>query len=331
NVETFAGTPEEEGYEEGSGTAAKFNLPWDLAKDSGGNIFVADRANHAIRKIAPDGNVTTFAGGERGNGQGEFNNPQGLAIDSDDNIYVADAENHRIVMITPNGVWSKIAGGNGSGYENGPGDGARFRSPTEILLEEGSGGSTLYVSDRNNHAIRRISLDDGQYTVGTYAGPGPEIDLREGYMDGGLSEARFRFPEGMAKSGEGTILLADSGNHRIRAIDQDAGTVGTFAGSDRGYVNDVSRSEAKFRSPRDVSVAGDGNIYISDRLNHCVRRIDPDGHVTTIAGVPESEGHVDGLGNGAQFNSPLGVLHTGEWEIYVADSYNHVIRKIIID
>ncbi|WP_161992021.1 IPT/TIG domain-containing protein [Flagellimonas algicola] len=330
NVETFAGGGR--GYEEGSGTAAKFNLPWDLAKDSGGNIFVVDKGNNAIRKITPEGVVTTFTSKGGPGNEEEFYIPEGLAIDDDDNIYVADTGNHRIVMIDPNGVWSIIAGSStGHGYVNGLGADARFRNPTEILLEEGAGGRALYVSDRNNHAIRRISLDDDQYLVGTYVGPGPEIDLREGYMDGGLSEARFRFPEGMAKSGEGTILLADYGNHRIRAIDQDAGTVGTFAGSDRGYVNDVPRSEARFRSPRDVSVAGDGNMYISDRLNHCIRRIDPDGHVTTIAGVPESEGHNDGPGDGAQFNSPVGVLSGGEGEIYVADTYNHVIRKIIID
>ncbi|TMU50664.1 IPT/TIG domain-containing protein [Flagellimonas algicola] len=333
-VETFAGTPEEDpGYEEGTGTAAKFNQPYDLAKDSGGNIFVVDRNNHAIRKITPDGEVSTFAGnGSWGRENGEYLSPQGLAIDGDDNIYVADTENHRIVKITPSGDWTLIAGGGlVGGYVNGPGAGARFNYPTAILLEEGSGGSTLYVTDQYNHAIRRISLDEGQYTVSTYAGPGPEITEREGYMDGGLSDARFSYPTGMAKSGDGAILIADYDNHRIRAIDQDAGTVGTFAGSDRGYVNDVPRSEAKFRSPRGVSVAGDGNIYISDRLNHCIRRIDPEGNVTTIAGLPESSGHVDGLGNVAQFTSPAGVLQGGEGEIYVADTGNHTIRKIIID
>ncbi|TMU50413.1 hypothetical protein, partial [Flagellimonas algicola] len=293
-----------------------------------------DRNNHAIRKIAPDGVVSTFMkeGGEDGGEQESFYFPHGLVIDSDDNIYVADSGNDRIVMIDPDRVWTNIAGSStGSGYVNGPGAGARFRNPTEILLEEGAGGSTLYVSDRNNHAIRRISLDDDQYLVGTYVGPGPEVSGQGGYMDGGLSDARFRFPEGMAKSGEGTILLADSGNHRIRAIDQDNENVGTFAGSGWGYVNDVPRSEARFRNPTDISVAGDGNIYISDRLNHCIRRIDPEGNVITIAGVPETRGHVDGLGDGAQFSSPLGVLHTGEGEIYVADTGNHTIRKIIID
>ncbi|TMU50374.1 hypothetical protein, partial [Flagellimonas algicola] len=330
-VETFAGTPGEPGYEEGTGTAAKFEEPKHLVKDSGGNIFVTDMANFAIRKIAPDGEVTTFAGGQFGNGEGEFRYPNGLAIDGDDNIYVADTGNNRIVMIDPNGDWTMIAGGGGFGYVNGPGAGARFRSPTKILFEEGSGGSTLYVSDTNNDAIRRISLDDDQYLVGTYAGPGPEIDQREGYMDGSLLDARFKSPRGMAKSGEGTILLADSGNHRIRSIDQDAGTVGTFAGGNRDHVTDVPRSEARFRNPSDISVAGDSTIYIADSENSCIRQIDPEGHVTTIAGNPNSVGNNDGPGAEAQFNFPLGVLHTGEGEIYVADTDNHAIRKITID
>ncbi|WP_161991992.1 IPT/TIG domain-containing protein [Flagellimonas algicola] len=327
NVETFAGTPGEPGYEEGSGTAAKFDQPWDLAKDSGGNIFVVDRNNHAIRKIAPDGVVSTFMkeGGEDGGEQESFYFPHGLAIDSDDNIYVADSGNDRIVMIDPDRVWTNIAG-NQEGYVNGSGASAKFRFPAAILVGEDAGGSALYVSE-DNHAIRRISLDDGQYTVSTYAGP----EITElGYKDGGLSEARFHFPSGMAIIGEGTILIADYDNHRIRAIDQDAGTVGTFAGGEEGYVNDVSRSEARFRNPSDISVAGDGTIYITDTANSCIRQIDPEGHVTTI-GIYDSFDYNDGPGDEAKFNSPLGVLHTGEGEIYVADTGSHVIRKIIID
>ncbi|TMU50671.1 IPT/TIG domain-containing protein [Flagellimonas algicola] len=331
-VETFAGTPGEEGYEEGSGTAAKFNQPWDLVKDSGGNIFVVDRNNHAIRKIAPDGEVSTFMkeGGEDGGEQESFYFPQGLAIDGDDNIYVADSGIDRIVMIDPDRVWTNIAGVGQEGYKDGTGTNAEFKNPAAILVGEDAGGSALYVSE-DNHTIRRISLDDGQYTVGTYAGPGPEIDLREGYMDGGLSEARFHFPSGMAIIGEGTILIADYDNHRIRAIDQDAGTVGTFAGGEEGYVNDVHRLDARFYGPSDVSVAGDGTIYITDTGNSCIRQIDSEGHVTTIAGVPENYGHNDGPGDEAIFNEPRGVLQGGEGEIYVADTDNHVIRKIIID
>ncbi|TMU50666.1 IPT/TIG domain-containing protein [Flagellimonas algicola] len=326
-VETFAGNPEEDpGYEEGTGTAAKFNQPYDLVKDSGGNIFVVERGNHAIRKITPDGNVTTFAGnGDWGRENGEYLSPQGLAIDGDDNIYVADSGNNRIVKITPNGDWTLIAG-SAYGYVNGSGAGAEFRNPTEILLEEGSGGSTLYVSEAN-HAIRSISLDDGNHAVSTYVGP--EIDQR-GYMDGGLSDARFNYPKGMAKSGVGTILLADYGNHRIRVIDQNEESVGTFAGGDFGH-QDGDLASAKFSNPSSISVAGDGNIYITDTGNSCIRQIDPEGHVTTIAGVPESKGHKDGSGAEAQFNEPRGVLQGGEGEIYVADTGNHVIRKIIID
>ncbi|WP_161991990.1 IPT/TIG domain-containing protein [Flagellimonas algicola] len=328
NVETFAGTPEESGYEEGTGTEAKFDEPNDLVMDSKGNIFVVEWGNHAIRKIAPDGEVSTFAGnGDWGTEDGEYLNPQGLAIDGDDNIYVADTGNNRIVKITPSGDWTNIAGGNGSGYVNGSGASAEFRSPTAILLEEGAGDKVLYVSEAN-HAIRRISLDDDQFTVSTYAGP--TIDNQPGDTNGGLSDARFNYPRGMAKSGVGTILLADYSNSRIRAIDQDAGTVGTFAGDDFGH-QDGDLASAKFSNPSSISVVGDGNIYITDTGNSCIRQIDSEGHVTTIAGVPENYGHNDGPGDEALFNEPRGVLQGGEGEIYVADTYNHVIRKIIID
>ncbi|WP_161991991.1 IPT/TIG domain-containing protein [Flagellimonas algicola] len=331
-VETFAGTPGEPGFLDGKGTAAKFNQPWDLVKDSGGNIFVVDRNNHAIRKITPQGVVSTFMkeGGEDGGEQKRFDYPQGLAIDGDDNIYVADSGIDRIIMIDPDRVWTNIAGAGQEGYKDGTGTNAEFKNPAAILVGEDAGGSALYVSE-DNHAIRRISLDDGQYTVSTYAGPAPEITEREGYVDGGLSEARFSFPSGMAKSGEGTILIADLANSRIRAIDQDAGTVGTFAGGEEGgYVNDVHRLDARFYGPSDVSVAGDGTVYVADADNSCIRRIDSEGHVTTI-GIYDSFDYNDGPGAEAKFNYPMGVLHGEEGEIYVADTDNNVIRKIIID
>ncbi|TMU50676.1 IPT/TIG domain-containing protein [Flagellimonas algicola] len=323
-VETFAGG--EEGYEEGSGTEAKFYRPNDLVMDSGGNIFVVDSANNAIRKIAPDGEVSTFAGGVLGSGEGQFGYPRGLAIDGDDNIYVADSGNHRIVKVDPSGDWTLIAGVE-QGYVNALGTAAKFRFPAGILVGEDAGGSALYVSE-DNHAIRRISLDDDQYLVGTYAGP--TIANQPGERDGGLSGARFSDPRGMAKSGEGTILLADYGNHSIRAIDQSAGTVERFAGGDIGHL-DGNRSEAKFRGPSDISMAGDGTVYIVDSENNCIRHIDSRGNVTTIAGVPGVKGYKNGTGDEAQFHWPTGVLYGREGEIYVADTFNNAIRKIIID
>ncbi|WP_161991994.1 IPT/TIG domain-containing protein [Flagellimonas algicola] len=330
-VETFAGTPGEEGFLDGSGTVAQFNRPYDLVMDSKGNLFVADFGNNAIRKITPSGQVTTFAGdsgGRQGEGNGQFYRPHGLAIDSDDNIYVADSRNHRIVKIVPDGDCSTIAGGGASGNVSGDGEFARFNYPTATLVEEEEGNRALYVSDQNNHAIRKVSLNDGRHTVSTYAGP---ESIEEGDTNGSLSGARFSGPWGMAKSGEGTILLADYGNHRIRVIDQDAGTVGTFAGGEHGHVGDVPRSQARFWGPTDISMAGDGNIYIADGLNHCIRQIDPDGHVTTIAGNPRFGGHKDGSGDVAEFNFPAGLLYGGEGEIYITDSKNHAIRKITID
>ncbi|TMU50673.1 IPT/TIG domain-containing protein [Flagellimonas algicola] len=327
-VETLAGGGR--GYEEGSGTAAKFDEPNDLVMDSKGNIFVVDRGNNAIRKIDPEGVVTTFTSRGGPGNEEEFHIPEGLAIDGDDNIYVADSGNHRIIKITPNGDWTLIAGSSlGIGYENAvSGVDARFNHPTAILVEEGEGNRALYVSDQYNHAIRKISLTHPTHEVSTYAGP--TIANQPGERDGGLSDARFSGPWGMAKSG-GTILLADYGNHRIRAIDQDTENVGTFTGGDRDHVTDVPRSDARFRYPSDVSVAGDGTIYITDTGNSCIRQIDPDGHVTTIAGVPENEGHNDGPGDVARFKFPYGLLYGGEGEIYVADTGNHAIRKITID
>ncbi|TMU50377.1 IPT/TIG domain-containing protein [Flagellimonas algicola] len=320
-VETFAGTPKELGFQNGPRKSAKFASPQHLAMDSKGNIFVSDRQTQIIRKIDAGGMVSTLP-------LGGFRNPRGLAIDSNDNIYLADALNHRIVRMGPNDSdWTTIAGGNGIGYVNGLGTAAKFRLPSGILVGEDAGGSALYVSE-NNHTIRRISLDDDQYTVSTYAGP----EITElGYMDGGLSDARFNYPEGMAKSGDGPILLADSFNNRIRVIDQSAGTVGTLSGNTTADHVDGDLLDARFYTPMDISVDEDGTVYVADADNHCIRQIDPEGNVTTIAGNPDSDDHNDGSGDVAQFHFPTNVLCVAKGEIYVADTGNHVIRKITID
>ena len=156
-VSTFAGGTS--GFVNGTGTAARFNLPRDVAVDSSGNVFVADQNNHAIRKITPAGVVSTFAGGTPGvvNGTGtaaSFYYPQGVAVDSSGNVFVGDADNNAIRKITPAGIVSTFAGNGTQGFVNGTGAAASFTTPTGVAVDS---SGNVFVADQNNNAIRKIT------------------------------------------------------------------------------------------------------------------------------------------------------------------------------
>jgi sugar lactone lactonase YvrE len=319
-VTTFAGSGEE-GYANGTGTEAQFNAPVVLAIDKAGNLYVADMYNHRIRKISPKGEVSTFAGsGEEGYADGtgieaQFNTPQGIAIDKAGNLYVADWGNHRIRKISPKGEVSAFAGSGEGGYANGTGTEAQFNGPADLAIDK---AGNLYVADTNNHRIRKIS-PKGE--VNTFAGSG-----EEGYANGTGTEAQFNGPVGLVFDKAGNLYVADMGNHRIRKISP-KGEVSTFAGSgEEGYANGAG-TEAQFNGPVGLVFDKAGNLYVADTNNHRIRKISPKGEVSAFAGSGE-EGYANGAGAKAQFYFPEGLVFDKAGDLYVADMYNHRIRKI---
>jgi hypothetical protein len=158
-VTTFAGstTP---GSADGTGAGAAFNQPYGVALDTNGNVYVADRSNHMIRKITPAGVVTTLAGSTTpgssdGTGAGaSFKSPNAVALDASGNVYVADRGNHMIRKISPAGVVTTLAGSTTSGASDGTGSGASFTNPTGLALDA---NGTIYVADRNNNMIRKMT------------------------------------------------------------------------------------------------------------------------------------------------------------------------------
>ncbi len=313
-VTTFTGSTQ--GFADGTSTVAQFNRPSGIAIDSKNNVYVADYDNHKIRKITSNGVVTTLAGSTQGFADGtgnlaQFNYPSGVAIDSEDNVYVVDSGNHKIRKITPNGVVSTIAGSTG-GFTDGEASTAQFFYPYGLAIDS---KNNIYVADASNHKIRKITSSG---VVSTVAGS------TQGFADGIGSTAKFRYPFGIVLDSENNIYVADARTHRIRKITPE-GMVSTFAGGTGGFA-DGSGNIAQFALPWGVSIDSENNIYVADFGNHKIRKITPDREVSTIAG--STQGFGDGVGNSAQFNTPYGVAIDSDNNIYVADGSNHKIRKI---
>ncbi|MCE7994007.1 MAG: Ig-like domain-containing protein [Roseivirga sp.] len=215
-VSTLAGSTF--GFKNGTGTEAQFKSPVGVAVDAAGNVYVADQSNHAIRKISPEGEVSTLAGSGFGfkDGPGteaKFNKPRGVTVDAGGNVYVADQGNHVIRKISPGGEVSTLAGLaprflflTFPGFRDGTGTVAQFNEPAGVAVDA---GGNVYVADQKNHRIRKIT-PEGE--VNTLAGSG------FGFKDGPGTEAQFSIPRGVAVDGEGNVFVADRGNLRIRKI-----------------------------------------------------------------------------------------------------------------
>ena len=322
SVSTLAGTGNY-GYADGPADQARFSYPAGVAVNQAGNVYVADQYNHRIRKIDTNGMVSTLAGtGSRGytdgpTDQARFDNPVGVAVDQAGNVYVTDHNNHRVRKIDTNGIVSTLAGTGNYGYADGPADQARFSYLAGVAVDQ---EGNVYVADRYNHRIRKI---DTNGMVSTLAGTGDS-----GHADGSADQARFSYPFGVAADQEGNLYVTDRSNHRIRKIDIN-GMVSTLAGTgSRGYT-DGPAGQARFDYPTGVAVNQAGNLYVADRSNHRIRKIDANGMVSTLAGTG-NYGYADGPADQARFSYPFGVATDQEENIYVADIGNNRIRKSLL-
>ena len=384
-VSTLAGAEGEAGSADGAGAAARFNGPSGVATDSGGNIYVADTGNYTIRRITPDGVVSTLAGaaGSRGSADGVgpaarfggcpfadvipiCEGPLSVATDAADNVYVTDSGNHTLRRITPAAAVSTVAGAALEwGGDAGVGSNARFGGcvwmvpisyclgPAHIAAD---GDGNLYVADQGS-GIRKISpLADVSSAV---SGSGGEVsgiaidsagnlywprhstivkmtpagvvttlagNWQVGSADGSGADARFSFPNDLATDSGGNVYVSDSGNHTIRKITP-GGMVTTIAGA-AGQIGtaDGIGAQARFSSPQGIATDHDGNLYVTG--NHTVRKITPDGVVTTLAGTGGMAGFVDGMGTEARFDGPRGIAADRDGNLYVADSNNYAVRRI---
>jgi uncharacterized repeat protein (TIGR02543 family) len=324
-VTTVAGSGSE-GHADATGTSATFKYPEGVTIDSTNtNLYVSDSYNHTIRKIVlSSGVVTTFAGTATIAGHADgigtsasFNLPEQISSDGT-NLYVADFWNNEIrKIVIATGAVTTLAGSTTSGHADGTGSSASFSYPNGVVPD--STGTNLYVADNGNNTIRKIAISSGVVT--TMAGVFPDTD-------GTGTSASFDNPEVIATDGT-NLYVADLSN-KIRKIVISTGEVTTIAGSGAfGSVNGTG-SAASFDYPQGIAIDPAGkNLYVSDTGNDLIRRIViATGDVTTLAGSG-SYGSANGTGTAASFNQPLGLTTDGV-NVYVADSNNYRIRKIVI-
>ena len=225
---TLAGTANSSGSADGQGSAARFNQPSGLAVDSAGNVYVADSANHTLRKITPTGVVTTLAG---------------------------------------------VVGS--SGRTDGTGSGAQFGYPSGVAVD---GAGNVYVAEWDNHALRKVT-------------PAGKVTTLAGQND---SAAHFNHPYGIAVDANGNVYVADSDNHTLRKVTP-KGLVTTLAGlAGNSGGADGTGSAARFYAPVDVAVDSLGYLYVADLFNHTIRKVTPAGVVTTLVGRAEGDSNPDG-------------------------------------
>jgi sugar lactone lactonase YvrE len=269
--------------------------------------------------------VSTFAGtGVLGyvDGPGntaEFDYPRGIAIDENGNIYVAEYYSHSIRKISPVGFVTTLAGSGGPGLSDGMGGNAKFNYPLGLAVDP---LGNVFVADESNHCVRKITPTGN---VTTLAGNGTS-----GSEDGNRTIARLSYPVDVALDMYGNIYVAEkTGIRKISPL----GVVSTLAGNrgSLGFTNGMGTS-ALFNYPYGIVVDYLGNVLVSDAGNHCIRKISPSGNVTTIAGLCGSDnssyGLVNNVGTNARFYFPIDIDIDKSGNIYIADAFNHVIRKI---
>lgn len=330
-ITTFAGAGSSYPDDGGPATQAFLHYPMFAWVDKAGRLYIADSDDHRIRRVNPGGDITTIAGngtaGFSGDGgpavDAQLNYPASLALDAAGNVYIADAQNHRVRKVTPDGKITTIAGV-GHGFfsgDNGPATKADLRYPRGLAL---GGDGSLFIAEGGGDRIRRV---DPAGIITTVVGNGTRGFSGDG---GPATQAQLFSPAEIHLDRVGNLYIADQGNNRIRRVDR-TGIITTVAGNGaKGFSGDGGPArEAQLSGAWGVAVDDAGNLYIADTGNNRIRKVDPSGRITTIAGTGIAGVAGDGgPATRAQLNGPVGVSIGATGELYVTDDNNNRIRKI---
>ncbi len=315
-ISTVAGQTNNFGSVNATGTNALFAYPWSLVCDAAGNVYVLEYWDGQVRKIAPNGVVSTFASG--------FYGPQGIAIDGNTNLYVSDTFDNQIARVSPTGTVTVLAGSYGvAGSQDGTNTATTFAGSWGIAVDS---LTNVFVVDNNSNIVRKVSRIGASqnWAVTTIAGTAGVT----GSNDGTNGQAQFNSPSGLACDPAGNLYVADTQNETLRKITRDAtGTnwiVTTIAGQ-AGYYgsSDGLETNATLAYPTGLASDAAGNIYFTDAATGLIRVLSTNGFVTTLAG---SSGATDGFYTAAGFNFPYGIAVDRFGNIYIADTFNYTIR-----
>jgi sugar lactone lactonase YvrE len=328
------------GQDGGAANSAELNNPTGIAFDSAGNQYIADTNNNLIRKVtAATGVITTVAGNGKGSYSGdggaaasaELTIPAGVSVDSPGNLYIADDGNSRIRKVAASsGIISTVAGNGIYGFS---GDGSAATS-AELTIPAGvsvDSAGNLYIADRNNNRIRKVTASSG--IISTVAGNGTYGFSGDG---GAATSAELEYPRGVAIDSVGNLYIADSYNERIRKVSA-SGIITTVAGNGtQGSSGDNgAATSAELFYPSSVSIDSAGNLYIADASNNRIRKVTVStGIITTIAGSGTA-GYVanqdSGVATSAELSNPLGMSFDSVGNLYITDSSNNRIRKVALN
>ncbi|HXB06703.1 MAG TPA: IPT/TIG domain-containing protein [Puia sp.] len=320
-VSTVAGTTK--GFSDGAIATAQFNQPYGLCLDKAGNMYVADMSNYRVRKISTNGQVTTLAGGTYGTADGigtaaQFDMPTSVAVDNNGKLYITDSYGNRVTKYDPSTqAVTTIAGGT-EGKLDGPALSAQLFEPNGIAVTPD--GQYVFWCEVGNNNVRILSGG----VVSTIAGN----TCYSGHTDGPSRIATFQTPWALCLDANYNVYVADSYSQAIRRIAA-GGAVTTIAGDTtrQGSKDGIGRA-AQFFAPAGICLAPNGNLYVADSYNNEIRQVTMSGVVSTIAGST-TPGNVDGPGTSARFNLPWGMAVDSQGALYVADSRNHTIRKLV--
>jgi sugar lactone lactonase YvrE len=268
----------------GPATGASLKVPSGVAVDAAGNLYIADRDNHRVRRVTAAGTITTAAGngvyGFSGDGglatSASLGYPTGVALDAAGNLYIADTDNHRIRMVSPSGIMGTVAGG-GSSW---PGDGGPATSASlSVAGVAVDSAGNLYIADYANCRIRKVTPSG---TITTVAGNGSWGFSGDG---GPATNGSLSGPAGLAVDAAGNLYVADTNNNRMRKVTP-SGIISTVAGNGiQGFSGDGGpATSASLYQPVGVAVDATGNLYIADWINCRIRKVSTAGIISTVAG-----------------------------------------------
>tara|TARA_B100000315_G_scaffold78146_1_gene71487 strand:+ start:320 stop:1432 length:1113 start_codon:yes stop_codon:yes gene_type:complete len=352
---------------EGDGGDAKLamlNEPKDVTIDNNGCLYIADSENNLIRSVNSNGSINTIAGSftsseteeDKELGETEYQRildtvsrkagmnaeligddgaaisaklrfPSAIAVDQDGNLYISDTYNHRVRKLNrKNGVITTIAGNGEDGLsgDNGPATEASLSEPTGIAVDrEGN----IYIADLRNNKIRIVEGATG--IIKTFAGNGDNYFSGD---DGPAVNASLSGPSDVVLGKNKNIFIADTFNNIIRMVDANTGIITTVAGDgDRFKITKKETTAKSLARPYSIALDSKGNILTTDSDNHLIRKIDGNtGEITTLAGNGKIGFSTDGTpADKAALNYPFGMAIDSKDNIYVADTFNHRIRKIL--